>query len=70
MARVNSNIALYWNDIDDMQREINTPGLAGVVQVIRNTAAATIRGFEVDALFSASENVVINFFVGYTDGPV
>ncbi len=56
-GRVNSNIALYWNDIDDMQREINTPGLAGVVQVIRNTAEATIRGFEVDALFSASENL-------------
>ena len=67
-GRVNSNIALYWNDIDDMQREINTPGLAGVVQVIRNTAEATIRGFEVEALFSASENVAINFFVGYTDG--
>ena len=67
-GRVNSNIALYWNDIDDMQREINTPGLAGVVQVIRNTAEATIRGFEVEALFSASENVAISFFVGYTDG--
>ena len=66
--RVNSSLALYWNDIEDMLREINTPGVAGAVQVIRNTAEVTIRGFEVETLFWASQNLVINFFVGYTDG--
>ena len=66
--RMSSSIALYWNDIDNMQREVNTPGLAGVVQVIRNTAEATIRGFEVETLFSASQNLTVNFFVGYTAG--
>ena len=66
--RVNSSLALYWNDIEDMLREIITPGVAGAVQVIRNTAEVTIRGFEVETLFWASQNLVINFFVGYTDG--
>lgn len=65
---VTSSLALFWNDIDNMQREINTAGLAGVVQVIRNTAEVTIRGFELETLFAASEHAVVNFFVGYTDG--
>ncbi|RZO66982.1 MAG: TonB-dependent receptor [Parvularculaceae bacterium] len=63
------NAAVYWNDINGMQREINLPDpVTGVVQIIDNTADATIRGFEVEGRFSATDNLLFTGFVGYTDG--
>ncbi|MYH40106.1 MAG: TonB-dependent receptor [Candidatus Dadabacteria bacterium] len=56
--------AVFYNMIDDMQREINfsdetLPG--GIVQLIDNTADVEIYGFELDGLFAITESL---FLVG------
>ena len=60
--------AVFYNQIDDMQREINLADpIAGVVQVIRNTADATITGIELDGLFPLSDRLILNASIGYID---
>lgn len=60
--------AVFYNQIDNMQREINLADpIAGVVQVIRNTADATITGIELDGLFPLSDRLILNASIGYID---
>lgn len=62
------NAAIFYNEIDDMQRELNLPNEgAGVVQFIRNTADATIMGAEVDGTFRVTDNFIVLASVGYID---
>lgn len=61
------NAAAFYNTIDDMQREINLPGPIGVIQLIRNTADATITGLEVDGAFSLTDNLVLLASIGVID---
>ncbi len=63
------NAAIYYNDINNMQRELNLadPGL-GVTQIIRNTADATIWGIEIDAKVALTDNLLLNGSIGHTDG--
>ncbi len=68
-GNVRLNLAAFWNKIHDMQREINEADpLTGVVQIIRNTADATIRGFELEGRFFLSEHTLLTAQVGYLDG--
>ncbi len=67
-GRFTGNIALFWNDIHDLQREVNTPGVSGIVQVIRNTADATIRGVEIETRFALTETLILTPTMGYVDG--
>ena len=62
------NAAIFYNEIDDMQRELNFPNEgAGTVQFIRNTADATIFGAEVDGVFPVTDNLVVLASIGYLD---
>ena len=61
------NAAIFHNSIDDMQREINLPGPIGVIQLVRNTAEATIYGIEVDASYAITDNLVAIASVGALD---
>ncbi|MEP5766621.1 MAG: TonB-dependent receptor [Halieaceae bacterium] len=62
------NAAVFYNEIDDMQRELNLPSQgAGVIQLVRNTADATISGIEVDGTFSLTDNLLMIAAVGYID---
>jgi len=61
------NVAAFYNQIDDMQREINLPGPIGVIQLIRNTAEATIMGLEVDGTFAVTDNLVAFASLGLLD---
>ncbi|MGB1140647.1 MAG: TonB-dependent receptor [Halioglobus sp.] len=62
------NAAIFYNEIDDMQRELNLPSEgAGVVQLIRNTADATIMGAEVDGTFRITDSFIVLASVGYID---
>ncbi len=66
---VRLNAAVFWNEVTDMQREVNLPSAAtGVVQLIQNTADARIRGFEVEARAFVSENLMLHGQIGYVDG--
>ncbi|MCO1335037.1 TonB-dependent receptor [Microbulbifer sp. OS29] len=68
-GRLRTNMAVFHNSIDDMQREENLPdAVTGVAQIIRNTADATIRGAELEAMAALSENLLFTFNVGYVDG--
>ncbi|WP_206340876.1 TonB-dependent receptor [Marinicauda algicola] len=63
------NLAVFHNDISDMQREVNLASSAtAVVQIIRNTADATIQGFEGELTFQLADNLVFLGSLGYVDG--
>ncbi|MEX2963373.1 TonB-dependent receptor [Microbulbifer sp. TYP-18] len=68
-GRVRTNLALFHNTIDNMQREVNLSNpVVGVVQIIRNTADATIRGMEFEVMAAISDNLLFTGNVGYVDG--
>lgn len=65
-ARINGSV--FYNRIADMQREINlSDPFVGVVQVIRNTADATIMGLELDGTYALTDSLVLSASVGLTD---
>jgi iron complex outermembrane receptor protein len=62
------NGALFYQTIDDMQREVNLADpIAGVVQVIKNTADASIWGFELDGVYALGDNTVLIGSIGWLD---
>tara|TARA_R110002051_G_scaffold9051_2_gene36532 strand:- start:7225 stop:9603 length:2379 start_codon:yes stop_codon:yes gene_type:complete len=67
------NAAVFFNDISDMQRELNLPSpREGVSQVILNTADAEILGFEAEGRYAVLDNLLLTANVGvinaeYTD---
>ena len=62
------NGALFVNDIEDMQREVNLADpISGVVQVIKNTADAEILGIELDSALNLAENLQATASVGWLD---
>ncbi len=68
-GRVRTNLAFYRNRIEDMQREINLADpVAGVVQLIRNTADATIKGIDAEITVAASDDFILRGSLGYVDG--
>ncbi len=68
-GRLRLNSAAFHNEISDLQREVVVPDVsAGFVQLLKNTADATIDGFEVEAQFVPLENWVFSAQVGYLDG--
>ncbi len=64
---VRFNVAAFLSQIKDLQRDVNTPGAAGVVQVIRNTVDANIYGFEADLTVAPTDALQLTASVGYTD---
>ena len=68
-GRLRTNFALFHNQIDDMQREINLPsGATGVIQIIRNTADATIQGAELELQAAFTPDFLMTLQYGYVDG--
>ncbi len=63
------NGAVFFTQVSDMQREVNlSDPVAGVVQVIRNTADADIFGIEVELQYPILDNLLFLGSVGYLDG--
>lgn len=68
-GRATINAAIFYSDISDMQRELNlADAVAGVVQIIRNTADAHIFGFEVETQVFLTDNLVFMGNIGHLDG--
>jgi iron complex outermembrane receptor protein len=68
-GRVRVNAAAFHNTFTDMQREINlSDPIVGVVQLIRNTADATITGFDAEIGWAMSESLFLQANLGYVDG--
>ena len=58
--------AVFYNMIDDLQREINySDQRLGIVQLIDNTADVEIYGFELDGLFAITEKLLLIGSAGY-----
>lgn len=67
-SRGRFNAAVFYNLIDDMQREINlSDPTSGVVQVIKNTADAEILGIELDGTFALTDNLILLASLGWID---
>ena len=68
-GRVRFNAAAYHNRMDDMQREINlSDQVVGVVQLIRNTADATITGIDAEVSAVLTDSLFLQASLGYVDG--
>ena len=66
--RVIVNAAGFFNDISDMQREVNISSpTSGVTQLILNTADAEILGGEVEARFRATDAITLTGNLGLID---
>lgn len=61
--------AAFYYDYKNVQvnRGTTVPGQAGFISIRENAAAATVKGFEIDAKFRPVEGMVISAGVGYTD---
>jgi iron complex outermembrane receptor protein len=67
--RLHANGALFYDKIMKMQREVNqTDPVVASVQVTRNTADATIMGFELELAGAVTGELVLRANAGYTDG--
>ncbi len=63
------NVAVFYNQIKDMQRELNFPSaVTAVNQVVRNTADAEIIGVELEGRYAVLPNLIVNLALGYVDG--
>ncbi len=68
VGRGRLNGAVFYNQIDDMQREVNLADpVSAVVQVIKNTADADILGLEVDGVFGLTDATALIASIGYID---
>ncbi|CAB1370665.1 TonB-dependent receptor [Denitratisoma oestradiolicum] len=65
-GRVQLNVALFQNDIQDMQISRFT-GLPGI-SVIRNAGKATVNGLEVEGTYVPVDGLKFQFGYGYLDG--
>jgi iron complex outermembrane recepter protein len=67
--RLRANLTLFYNTIRSMQREVfQTDSVVAIAQVTRNTADATIKGFEFEFAALVAKEWVLFTNAGYTDG--
>lgn len=67
-SRGRLNAAVFYMEVDDMQREVNLPDpTVGIVQLIKNTANAEILGFEIEGTFALGRSTVLLASVGWID---
>lgn len=67
-GRLQLNGALFWNEIDDMQREVNIASAsAATSQFILNTASARVRGLEFEGRWVLSDSLLLSGNVGLLD---
>jgi iron complex outermembrane receptor protein len=67
--RLHANGALFYDTIKGLQRDVNqVDPVVAVVQVTRNTADATIQGFELELTGAVTDELVLRANTGYTDG--
>lgn len=60
--------ALFWSEIDALQRELNVPSAtSGLAQSIFNTADARIRGFELEGQLYPATGFSLTANLGFTD---
>lgn len=67
-GRFRVNLAVFYNEFDDLQRTIFVPDPdAGAVQSTGNAASASISGLELEGTWQIVEGLVLTLAYGYTD---
>ena len=67
-GKIRFNAAAFHNTLTGMQREVIIPDdVAGTVQIIQNTADATIDGIEVELTAAVTEKLILGFNLGVID---
>ena len=67
--RLRADAALFYENVDHILRDVSlTDPVVGIVQVTRNTADATIRGFELEIEGAVTGNLLVTGNAGYTEG--
>lgn len=67
-GRFRLNAAVFYTEVDDMQREVNLADpVFGIVQVIKNTANARVSGFELESVFAPGHSTLLTASVGWID---
>lgn len=66
-GRMRLNAAFFYNEVQDMQRNVNIPGGVGGAQALLNAAEATIHGIEVEGAIAVMENLYISYTLGWMD---
>lgn len=64
---VRLNAAAFYTDYTDIQRSIIIPFSGGVTNIVRNAAAATIKGVELDGVIDIAEHVSVGGSFSYID---
>ena len=60
--------AVFWNAVDNLQRELNVPSAtSGLAQSVYNTADARIRGGELEGWLQPAPGLSVSAHVGLTD---
>lgn len=68
-GRMRLNVAAFYNDIKDMQRELNLPDpFVAVLQGTINAGDVTIKGIEADFAALLTDTFSINLSAGWQDG--
>ncbi|HEY8385739.1 MAG TPA: TonB-dependent receptor [Porticoccaceae bacterium] len=62
-GRARVNAAIFRNQYEELQRTVNL----GLVNFISNVAEATVEGVELDITLLPTDNLAVNFAVGYLD---
>ncbi|PCI64246.1 MAG: TonB-dependent receptor [Kordiimonadales bacterium] len=63
------NLALFYNTLADLQREVLTPDEAtGAIQIVTNTADARIFGLEAEFQAQITNSIAFTSFLGLIDG--
>ncbi|MCB1677564.1 MAG: TonB-dependent receptor [Halioglobus sp.] len=67
--RVRVNLGIFYEELDDMQSQVNAvdPAAGGFSTVIQNAAKATVEGFEAEVILRLVEGLTISAGYGYVD---
>lgn len=65
--RVRLNAAVFYQDLTDMQAQVNVIDNGNWITQVQNAAEATIKGFELEALLKVIDGLDISVGYGYVD---
>ncbi|MGX5915059.1 TonB-dependent receptor [Aliidiomarina sp. Khilg15.8] len=65
--RLRLNAAVFYSDYQDMQVTVQRAVDAGVASQVLNAADATVQGFEIESVLSATDNLSFNATIGFID---
>lgn len=65
--RLRANVAIFYNDYEDIQLAVFEAGTGGASSVLTNAGAATYQGIELDITALLAEGLTLDFTYGYLD---